>query len=273
MTNKDVSQFKDQILEKIKSEELKMKPKMHFVFKSALYIISLILGTIFLIYLLSFLLYFFNAQSLEHTRDFGFYGLKIFLVSLPWIIIILSLILFIILEILVRHFKFGYKKPIIYSLSAIIIFMSLTSLVIAKTSLHNNLNNASLKQKLPVMQNLYNKYSNVELMHRGVARDVKPERFILEKREHDNSNDDGEHEYEKEEKYIVIITERTRLKPGVKINDGDTVIVVGREHDDEIIAEGIHLFDIEDRFNKRFKQPERSERPEQLQKRPERKIR
>lgn len=230
--NKHVSQFKDKILEKIKSEEVKMKPKMYFVFTSMLYIVGLTLGTIFTVYLLSFLLYFFTSQSLEHTRNFGLYGIKIFLISLPWIIILLSIILFIILEILVRHFKFGYKKPIIYSLSAIIIFMSLTSLVIAKTSLYNH---------MPMIGNLSEHYKHLEYMHRGVAIDVKPKRFILQDLNNQN-------------KHVVIITNKTRLKPGLQVNNGDRVMVIGKEQDDEIIAEGIHLFEKNDRYMRNMRE-------------------
>jgi len=239
MDKKFVSQFKDEIIKKINSQEIQMKPKFHFILTTILYIGGLIFGALCLVYLISFLIYFFNIQSLEQTRNFGLYGLKIFLYSLPWFIMLLAGILFVILQILVRHFSFGYKKSILYTVGAIVILITSTSIAIAKTSFHDNLQNTALKRQVPIMQQFYKRYEQVENMHRGIARDIQREQFILDEITFEHKSN------------IIKILERTRVKPGLKIQEGDIVIVIGEAKNSEILAEGIHIFGETDRFRLR----------------------
>lgn len=116
-------QIKNRILEAIKSGAIEMKPKWRFVLTGILFVVGAILILSTLLLLTSFIFFSVNRSGISFGPAFGPRGIIIFLKYLPWALIGLSIIFVIILEILVRHYSFGYKKPLLFSLVAIILIV------------------------------------------------------------------------------------------------------------------------------------------------------
>lgn len=125
-----------------------MKPKIYFVLRTLFFALSAVLGFLFVLYLISFV--FFCAREAR-----GFFPL---LFGLPWFLIFLSVVLVVLLEILVRHFSFGYRAPILYTLLGIILFVILGGFFINKTPMHQVLFDRAEKNRLPIMGPMYRGY-------------------------------------------------------------------------------------------------------------------
>lgn len=103
----------------IKSGKIIMKPKWHFVLKTILRVLSVIILFFVIIYLLNFI------GLVTHERDFNILdlsprGMRAFMVAVPWVIVLLSMFLLSVFYILVKKFSFVYRKPLVYGFFGII---------------------------------------------------------------------------------------------------------------------------------------------------------
>jgi len=136
------------IIDKIKKGEIKMKPKAHFVLRTLLIVLGTSVGFLFALYLTSFILFSMQAVC----------GLMPILISLPWLLIFLSVALIIVLEILTKQFSFVYRRPVLYIVLVIIISVLFGSFVVNKTKVHPFLFDRAEKHRLPIMGPMYRGY-------------------------------------------------------------------------------------------------------------------
>jgi len=128
------------VMDKIKSDKIKIKPKLYFVFRTAVYFSLVALCFCLAIFLASFLV--FAAK----INQFSF--LLLFL--LFW-----ALLLMVGGTFLAKKFSFFYRKPLAIGL---IIFMAATlisSALVLRTTLHNELLERSQKNNWPIISPLY----------------------------------------------------------------------------------------------------------------------
>jgi len=121
----------NEIIEKIKKEEIKMKPKWHFVLKTVLIVL---LGVVSF-----FLALFFSSFILFSFRPF------------PWILFLLVVIFVVTLEWTLREFQIVYRRPIIYSLLIIISLLFITGIVLNKVRFHERIE----KRNIPGIRKIY----------------------------------------------------------------------------------------------------------------------
>ena len=127
-------------MDKIKADKMKIKSKLYFVFRTAVYFGLVALCFCLAIFLASFLV--FAAK----INQFSF--LLLFL--LFW-----ALLLVIGGTFLAKKFSFFYKKPLIISLIIFITATSISSALVLRTTLHNELLEHSQKNNWPVISPLY----------------------------------------------------------------------------------------------------------------------
>lgn len=219
--------FPEAVLKKIKAGRVQMRPRWHFVFGAALVATGLAIGVLTLFYLASFIFFILHQTGVWFLPAFGLRGVTAFLLSLPWLLILAGIVFTILVEILVRHYAFGYRKPLLYSLLAIIIFTLIASAVIAKTSLHENFFLRARAGRLPIAGSLYRDYGLRPLkdIHIGLVTELTADGFRLETRQGDS--------------LLVIVTAETRFPRGVDFQKGDRVVVLGKQDNGGISALGI----------------------------------
>lgn len=223
------NKIKEIVLAKIKSGQAKMKPKWHFVLRSVLLVSGIIILSIALFYLVSFILFALRQTGVLFMPAFGLAGVKAFFVSLPWILILVSIIFIIALEILVRQYSFAYRKTFLYSLFAIILFIVLGGWVTFASGLHQGLFNQATQGKLPVAGPLYRG------MGFGHPQDVYVGKIEkIGEKGLDIQNQAGE-------KLEIKASPETRFPFGTDFEEGDTVMVFGKmEKGSSVEAIGIH---------------------------------
>ena len=169
----------DEVLAAIRSGRVHMRPKWHFALRAALAALGGIIVFLALLYLVSFIFYMLRLTGAWFTPAFGFRGMYASLMSVPWLLVLLSLMFVAILEILVRRYAFAYRKPLLYSLAGMLAAVTVGGVVIAKTSMHERLFTRSQEHRLSAGGRLYRMYGMRRLrnIHEGAIRGIFPAGF------------------------------------------------------------------------------------------------
>lgn len=218
----------DQIIVAAKNGRLKMRPKWHFILQAALGLVGIAVVSMTLLYLTSLFIFISHETGIMMAPIFGWHGIAIFLVSLPWLLILALVVFFLILEILVRHYAFAYRLPLLYSGLAILIVVSLTSLVVAATPFHEKLSHCPpVGGPPPCVIGFYRDLGpdRIKNVHRGTITGFEGSNFVIINRNR--------------EELTIVVSPRTRLPRGLDFSLGDEVVVIGDRQGDQVKAFGV----------------------------------
>lgn len=223
----NLNSVREKIHEAIKSGKLSMLPRWHFVWKAALSFMGILIISLALLYLVSFAIFSMYRSGIWFVPSFGFMGMRAFLLAIPWILILASIPFIILLELLVRKYSFGYRKPVLYTLIGIIITVFLGGFIVAQTPLHGTMMNFAEKHRMPGPARFYEKFGETSAkdIHVGKIEEVLDNGFSM--REKDNSE------------AIVRVGKKTQLPGARQFKKGDMVMVFGKLIDGIIDALGI----------------------------------
>ena len=201
--------IRKRVEERIKNRELKMKPKAYFFLKGLAFGFLLVFVFVFSFLITSFILFFFRKTHAYLMLRAGVPGLKLFLFSLPWLFIALFLFSVSLLGSLLRHFDFAWRKPLIYSLLFIIIFIPLVGFVILRTSFHEKMLQKAREDTLPLAGLIYKKHMEKDVCS-GEVEEISEDYFVVTDRKGDTTRiiispySFGEEEIEKEDSVLII---------------------------------------------------------------------
>lgn len=118
MTNNEPQEnnFKERILKNIETEDIKAYSKTHFLLRVILLIAVTIVTLIISVFLFNYVFFSLRISGHESLLGFGPQGVVPFLEFFPWPFLVVDIALIIILEWLLRKFRFGYRSPILYLL-------------------------------------------------------------------------------------------------------------------------------------------------------------
>jgi len=241
--NQKKSSFSERVLKRIKSEKVKMRPRIYFVLRGVFIALSIVFVAFFILYLVSFIFFIFRISGIWYLPRLGLPGFGMLFVSSPWILILIAMLLIVILEILVKRFSFAYRRPILYSILVIIVIIFLGSFIIVKTPLHSGFFWKARENQLPVIGTFYRQYEmpGPSDAHRGIISEITDEGFCIEQ-------PNGQ-------AIDVIIVSDTRLPGNEEFNEGDAVIVLGKQINETIKASGIIKADSEFKEFIRYRGP------------------
>lgn len=144
------------IMEMIQNNELVVKPKIYFRIRFVALIIVLIAIIIVSLFLSSFILFTINAAGYAALPGFGLNGWQVFMMLFPWKLAVVEIILIILLEYLLRSFRFGYKVPVLPLLVGVSVLLFAIGFIVNQSPLHPRLLQEADRQHLPrPFQNLY----------------------------------------------------------------------------------------------------------------------
>ncbi len=235
--------IKKKVLEKIRSGEVNMRPKIYFLLK-AIFVAGTILVFIgFFILLTTFIVFHLRAGGVLYLPGFGFRGMGLYFTSLPWILILLSVFLIFILEILTKRFSFVWRQPALYSLLAIILITIIGGFFVDRVAFHQSMLLRSEQGRFFLVSPIYREFGMPKFrnIHRGVIKEIDEESLLLQMI-------DGE-----VLKAVFLPDVRYPLSEGLE--EGDTIVVVGERDNGTIQAFGVRKIDDD------FRQFERRPRP------------
>lgn len=225
--NEENNSIKNKVLQAIETGKVKMKPKWEFILQTILMIFGAIILTFALLYFFSLTIFILRQSGIWFVPSFGYKGIMPFFSSLPWLLIILILVAIVVLEILVKHFSFVYRKPVLYSLAGIVLLVIFGSFSVANSQFHRGMFELAEQNRLPFAGGLYQDYGlqRLENVAEGVIREASDLEYLIENR--------------KGESIKVILDDDTDINTIGDLEVGDIVVVIGRRSDGSINARGI----------------------------------
>lgn len=212
-------------MEKIKTQGLKMKPRIFFALKGILIISAAVLVALLCLFLFSFIIFACKASGACYVSGFGRNGFMVFLNLFPWALVLALLSLFLILETLIKKFSLAYKRPVIYSLAVIAFFIALGGTLVNKTPLHPHLWERAEQNRLPFAGRMYF----------GLAEKRPDQMHFLEITA--TTTDGFMAKTPQNQEIHVVITEVTKTVQGLQIKD--KIIVFGWTRENVLQAQGI----------------------------------
>ena len=219
------------IINEIKNGQFKMKSKMYFVLRTVLFSLITLFTALFVIFFISFIIFILKTSGVWFLPSFGFGKIGILFTSLPWLLILTALILIIVLELLVKKFSFAYRRPILYSILAILFFVILGNFIVFKTPMHDDLFLRAQKGKLPIAGDFYRDFGapNFSQVHNGIVFEIVDNGFDLETFRGEILN--------------VVIDSKTNFSSDGDIRKNDRVLVLGERKNEVIEAVDIRKID------------------------------
>ncbi len=148
---------RDEIMARIKKEGVAMKPRFYFTLHLVATAITTLCVLAVSIFIFNFILFSIRINSHDAFLSFGPRGVLTFLQFFPWMFLIADIGLVILLETLLRKFRFGYRLPIVYLVGAILALTVLAGLVIDKATPFNDrlMDRAGERRLPPPLNDLY----------------------------------------------------------------------------------------------------------------------
>jgi hypothetical protein len=222
-----MNNIKEELLQKIKNGELNMMPRWQLVLKTAWLIVGVIIVALIAVYLLSFILFALHRTGVLFAPFFGWQGVMIFIMSSPWLLISLVGVFTLLLYLLVSHFSFSYRKPLVYSLIGTVLFVIAVASFIQQTTMHDRVGRFVAQHAVPGFSPLYQDMANQfpNGVFEGVITDIDDTVLTVTLVTGETKG--------------VQITSQTKLPPRRGLVVGETVQVFGEENKGVIEAFGI----------------------------------
>jgi len=222
-----MNNFKHNILNKIKTREIDMKPRWHFVLKSLLLVFGVLTVALLAVYLLSFVVFALNQSGVMFAPLYGLKGVVVFVVSSPWLLIVLTGTSGVLLYLLVTKYSFSYQKPLLYSMIGVVLLVILGSFVLQEAGMHQRLQQYSERHNVPVFTPLYGglREERPDGVLQGMITELTDDGFILQVAD--------------EDLVTVVVTRETKQRPPSARFVGESVLVFGERQGDIVPAFGI----------------------------------
>lgn len=155
----DPISIKADLLKKISSDEVAMRPKLYFTLKLATLIVlgSLVMGIS--VFLFNFILFCIHAQAIDSLLGFGARGWLWFIESFPWLLLGIDIVCMGAFYIIGRRFNRGYRTPIMWNVLAIVVVTVAAGAIIdTATPINDFLHKDHPRYLPPQVKQLYYSY-------------------------------------------------------------------------------------------------------------------
>jgi len=170
----------DEIIDTIKSGGTKMRPRWYFVARALLVAIVAILLFSIILFVATFIIFALQENGGFFATNFGPGGWSVFLQSLPWSLLLLSLALILTLWILLRRYPVIYHQPFLYMLLILIVVISLACLFVSASVIHGGIFRYVSRNQVPMVTGVYEfETAPAGGVYRGQIMTMVPGGFIL----------------------------------------------------------------------------------------------
>lgn len=247
--NKQKDDIMKSVLDKIQAGDIHMRSRAYFVARMTLIVVVSLLVLLTSAFFVSFISFSLRASGRMILLGFGWQGVKVFLLTFPWGLLLIDLILAVILERLLRSFKFGYRSPLIYLLGGVLVVVIAAGLTIDReTSIHSDVWHAERNGSVPgyLFGDLYNNVRQPPhdegvfrgtVVFMGVATPGGPAFLILKSDDQDSDIDDSA---TTSQVWRVILPPNLNESTNVNVTIGEQILVAGN-----VFPDGVHAYGIE----------------------------
>lgn len=122
--NKTAQNIRDRVLSRIEQGEVKMRPRIITLMKAVALGVLVLAALLLSVFLFNFIFFFLRINHFPLRYGRGFLGIPFdllrFVLLFPWWLLAIDAGLLILAEVLLRQFRFAYRRPVLLSLFALL---------------------------------------------------------------------------------------------------------------------------------------------------------
>jgi len=170
----------EDIINSIKSGKAKMHSRAYFIVRTALAIIGAVAIFFLILFVATFMIFALQENGGFFATNFGPGGWGVFLESLPWSLLLLSIALILILWILLRRYSVVYHQPFLYVLLILLAAISLVCFLVSVNAIHAGIFRYASRNGIPVVAGVYEfETAPMSGVYRGQVVLIASSSFIL----------------------------------------------------------------------------------------------
>ena len=154
MTEK-LQSLQEKVLGAIQRKEVAMRPRWHFVLRSVLVVLGIVIIALLSVYLVSLVVFLMKQSGGWFGPEFGPRGVRAFLFSAPWLLVGASLVFIVFLEILARRTEVARRSPMLYSAVGVIAIVALGTFIVDRAAVHPFLADRARGGDMPMMREFF----------------------------------------------------------------------------------------------------------------------
>lgn len=215
------------VLEQIKTGQVKMHSRGYFVTRTAASILLVSLTALLAWFLFSLIFFILIRHGALYLPFFGLAGLWALLTSFPWFVFGLGVIFFILLDKLVNNFSVAYRRPVLYTVLAVAALLVLGLGLAHATGLNSQLHQFIKDANLPGLRRLYDASEDrlARTLFWGRVDEIEDDNLVI-------TTGEGQRQ-------VLKIQPNTRYSDEPVINKGETVIIGARQNRGQLEVYGI----------------------------------
>lgn len=240
MSEEEKNSISQNVLEQIHSGKIKQTSRAYFIFRLGLFVTAVAVLALLVIYIASLVFFGLRSSGAWFAPGFGLSATRAALLVVPWVLVGCVVVAIVLLELMVKHFGFAYRRPAVYSVAGIVVLVLIAGYALALTPLHRALYQQAHGPRPPFWSAMYKGLDAGpgQPLHAGFVDGLDEQSFLLNAREGVD--------------FRVHVTLGTRLPLERELREGDFVLVFGPTHEDIIQAERVQFVPDEMRgFGKR----------------------
>lgn len=229
MSEEEKKSISQNVLEQIQSGKIKQTSRAYFMFRLSVFVAAVVTLALLVIYIASLVLFGLRSSGAWFAPGFGLSATRSALLVVPWILVGCVVIAVVLLELLVKHFGFAYRRPAVYSVAGIVVLALVAGYALTLTPLHRSLYRQAHGPKPPFWSAMYKGLDAGpgQPLHAGFVNALEERSFLLNARAGVD--------------FKVHMTPGTQLPVEHELREGDFVLVFGPVRDNIIRAEGVQF--------------------------------
>lgn len=133
-----MTSLKDRLMHDIKDGKVSMRPRIYFTLRLAALVATVLAILAITVFIVNFISFSIRISMNDTLLGFGAPGVGAFLAHFPWHLAVLDALLVLLLQYLLRHFRFGYRIPILYVVMALVAGAGLVGFALDRTTPFND---------------------------------------------------------------------------------------------------------------------------------------
>jgi hypothetical protein len=172
----------DSVLAQISKRGLRQKPKWKFIFQSTLLVLVTTTLVLLTLYIFSFIVLVGKEQEVVRLLGLGPRFTLEFIQVMPWLLVLLLISVFVVLQTLIRYFDFGYRRPVFYTLIGTILLTGVVSYGYFKLDPEGRVVRFGEEGGVPVLGSAHSSYRDGKKgsVARGVVTKIDGNNFSIE---------------------------------------------------------------------------------------------
>ncbi|HVW71896.1 MAG TPA: hypothetical protein VHB93_01960 [Candidatus Paceibacterota bacterium] len=189
--------IKDAVLSRIQSGEVAMRSRGYFVLQTIGLAVLAALVVAITTFIINFVLFVIDVEGHGSLLTFGPRGIETFLLIFPWGWFVLDVVLVVATTLLIRRFRFGYRRSFLYVAGILFVLALVAGVALDRgTGLNALLLDDADHDRLPppigsLYQGVHNGAPHDQGVFRGVVDTVSTTSFTMRHDDFDRDEDDG----------------------------------------------------------------------------------